>query len=282
MLKVENIVKYYGKNLAVNKLSFGKTTTFRIILGLLDSDSGQVLLNNKKIDYNITDKIGYVTEDRSLLTKMTVKEQLIFYGSLKGMKEKEISEKIDYLLNFFEISDYKNRKIKELSKGNQQKIQFISAVINDPILLILDEPFTGLDPINVALFKKFIKKLQKDGCIIIFSSHQMEHIEEFCEKLTILVKGKTVLNGYIKDIKKEYRKHNIFIKGDIEVSSLKKIKGVIDVVENDDEYIVKIEDYDIVDKVFKEIKNYKIDKFVVEEATLNEIFIDKVGGKNEK
>ena len=298
MLKVENIVKHYGNILAVDNLSFevkegeifallgengaGKTTTFRIILGLLESDSGKVLLNNKKIDYSITDKIGYVTEDRSLLTKMTVKDQLIFYGSLKGMKEKDINDKIDYLLDFFEISDYKNRKIKELSKGNQQKIQFISSVINDPILLILDEPFTGLDPINVALFKKYIRKLQKNGCMIIFSSHQMEHIEEFCEKLTILVKGKTVLNGYIKDIKKEYRKHNIFIKGDINLTKVKNIKGVIDISKKDDEYIVKIEDYDIVDKVFKEIRNNKIDKFVVEEATLNEIFIDKVGGKNEK
>ena len=298
MLKVENIVKHYGSILAVDNLSFevkegeifallgengaGKTTTFRIILGLLESDSGKVLLNNKKIDYSITDKIGYVTEDRSLLTKMTVKEQLIFYGSLKGMNEKDINDKIDYLLDFFEISDYKNRKIKELSKGNQQKIQFISSVINDPILLILDEPFTGLDPINVALFKKYIRILQKNGCMIIFSSHQMEHIEEFCEKLTILVKGKTVLNGYIKDIKKEYRKHNIFIKGDIDITKLEKLKGVINVSKKYDEYIVKIEDYEIVEKVFKEIKNSKIDKFVVEEATLNEIFIDKVGGKNEK
>ena len=293
MLQVKNIVKNYGKICAVNNLSFevkdgeifgllgengaGKTTTFRIILGLLDADSGSVSLNGKRIDYSVTDKIGYVTEDRSLLTKLTVKEQLIYYGVLKGLTEKEILNKMDGLLKEFDILDYKNRKIKELSKGNQQKIQFISSVINDPILLILDEPFTGLDPINVELFKKYIRKLQKKGCSIIFSSHQMEHIEEFCEKMVILVKGKSILEGYIKDIKKEYRKHNIFIKGDINIEDIKKIKGVLEVNKKEDEYVVKIEDYDIVDKVFKKISDKSISKFVVEEATLNEIFIDKVG-----
>ena len=293
MLKVKNIVKYYGKNCAVNDLSFevkdgeifgllgengaGKTTTFRIILGLLDADNGTVELNGEKIDYTKTDKIGYVTEERSLLTKMTVKEQLIYYGVLKGLTEKQVLEKMDSLLSEFDVLDYKNRKIKELSKGNQQKIQFISAIINDPVLLILDEPFTGLDPINVKMFKDYIRKLQKKGCSIIFSSHQMEHIEEFCEKMVLLVKGKSILEGYIKDIKKDYRKHNIFIKGDIDKDDLTSIKGVIEVRKKDDEILVKIEDYDIVPKVFKKVSNKNITKFVVEEATLNEIFIDKVG-----
>ena len=214
MLQVKNIVKHYGKICAVNDLSFevkdgeifgllgengaGKTTTFRIILGLLDADNGTVLLNGEPIDYSKTDKIGYVTEERSLLTKMTVKEQLIYYGVLKGLTEKQVLDKMVGLLKEFDVLDYKNRKIKELSKGNQQKIQFISAIINDPILLILDEPFTGLDPINVKMFKDYIRKLQKKGCSIIFSSHQMEHIEEFCEKMVILVKGKSILEGYIK------------------------------------------------------------------------------------
>ena len=293
MLSVKNIIKYYGKNCAVNNLSFevkngeifgllgengaGKTTTFRIIMGLLDSDSGSVLLDGKKIDYSLTDKIGFLTEERSLLTNMTVKEQIIFYGSLKGMEEEEILKKLDDLLKEFEILEYKNRKIKELSKGNQQKIQFIAAVINDPKLLILDEPFTGLDPINVELFKNYIRKLQKKGCSIIFSSHQMEHIEEFCEKLVILVKGKSILEGYIKDIKKEYRKKNIFIKGDIDIDEIKKVSGVIDVIKNIDDYTVKIESDEVVPKVFKKISKYNITKFLVEEASLNEIFIAKVG-----
>ena len=293
MLKVDNIVKYYGKNCAVNGLSFevkdgeifgllgengaGKTTTFRITMGLLNSDGGTVLLNDKKIDYSVTNKIGYLTEERSLLTKLTVKEQIVFYGILKGMTEEEVLKKLDFLLKEFGIEEYKNRKIKELSKGNQQKIQFIAAVINDPILLILDEPFTGLDPINVDMFKKYIRKLQKNGCSIIFSSHQMEHIEEFCEKLIILVKGKSILDGYVKDIKQAYKKKNIIIAGDIDDKELKKIDGVINVEKRNDEYLVKIENKDVVSKVFKVISNYDVNKFIVEEATLNEIFIVKVG-----
>ena len=293
MLKVDNIVKYYGKNCAVNDLSFevkdgeifgllgengaGKTTTFRIIMGLLNSDEGTVLLNGKRIDYSVTNKIGYLTEERSLLTKLTVKEQIVFYGILKGMTEEEVLKKLDFLLKEFGIEEYKNRKIKELSKGNQQKIQFIAAVINDPILLILDEPFTGLDPINVEMFKKYIRKLQRNGCSIIFSSHQMEHIEEFCEKLIILVKGKSILDGYVKDIKQAYKKKNIIIAGNIDDKVLKKIDGVINVEKRNDEYLVKIENKDVVSKVFKTISKYDVNKFIVEEATLNEIFIAKVG-----
>ena len=165
MLKVENVTKYYGDNLAVDNLSFevadgeifgllgvngaGKTTTFRMILGLLDKNNGTITLDGKKIDYSMTDNIGFLTEERSLLLKLTVKEQAIYYGVLKGMKESEILKKLDYYLDLFGISEYKDRKIKELSKGNQQKIQFICAILNDPKLLILDEPFSGLDPLNV-------------------------------------------------------------------------------------------------------------------------------------
>ena len=293
MLKVKNIVKYYDKVCAVNDLSFevkegeifgllgengaGKTTTFRIIMGLLKPDKGTVTLNDKEIDYSITDKIGFLTEERSLQTKLTVEEQLTFYGALKGMDEDELSKKIDSLLEEFDVMDYKKKKIKELSKGNQQKIQFISSIINDPKLLILDEPFTGLDPINVAKFKEHIRGLQKKGTIIIFSSHQMEHIEEFCEKIVILVKGKSILEGYITDIKRDYRKKNVFIKGDINENDIKKIKGVLEIKHNKDEFEVKIESEEVVKELFKTISKSNITKFVVEEATLNEIFISKVG-----
>ena len=293
MLKVENVSKYYKDLCAVDNLSFevedkeifgllgsngaGKTTTFRMIIGLLDNDGGNITLNGKHIDYNLTEKIGFVTEERSLLTKLTVKEQVIYYGRLKGMKEEDILTKLDYWLEKFRITDYKDRKIKELSKGNQQKIQFIAAVLNDPILLILDEPFTGLDPINVQQLKDAIYELKKNGCSIIFSSHQMEHIEEFCEKLVILVKGKPVISGYLKEIKKDFRKKNVFIRGDIEKEDLENVKGVLKVIKKSGEYQVKIESEDVVDKLFKKIKNNKITKFVVEEPTLNEIFIDKVG-----
>ena len=293
MLKVNNIVKYYDKVCAVNGLSFevkegeifgllgengaGKTTTFRIIMGLLTPDEGTVTLGGKKIDYDVTDKIGFLTEERSLQTKLTVNEQLKFYGSLKSINEDELEKRIDNLLKEFDIFEYKNKKIKELSKGNQQKIQFISSIINNPKLLILDEPFTGLDPINVAKFKEHIRKLQKSGTIIIFSSHQMEHIEEFCEKLIILVKGKSILEGYIDDIKRDYRKKNVFIKGDIDIEEIKKIEGVISIVKNKEEYEIKIESEETVPKLFKAISKNNISKFLVEEATLNEIFISKVG-----
>ena len=219
-----------------------------------------------------------MVQERRLLTKMTVKEQLNFYGVLKGMSNEKLEEKITYWLKRFKISEYENRKIKELSKGNQQKVQFISAVLNDPLLLILDEPFTGLDPINVKIFKDVILEMKKAGCSIIFSSHQMEHIEQFCEKLVILVKGKVVLEGNLKDIKKKYQKWNIFIQGEFDKEKVKKIKGVTDIKENANQYIVKIENDDCLDEVFNIVsKGRNITKFVVEEASLNEIFIDKVG-----
>ena len=288
MLKVENVTKYYGTNLAVDHLSFtvddgeifgllgsngeGKTTTFRMIMGLLDATSGKITLDGKKIDYSVTDKIGFVTEERSLLTKMTVR-----ISTRPDCINKEILKRLDDWLERFQIKEYKNRKIKELSKGNQQKIQFIAAVINEPKLLILDEPFTGLDPINVKLLKEAIYSLQKKGCSIIFSSHQMEHIEQFCEKLVILVKGKTVLEGYLKDIKESYQKKNIFIRGDVTAKELESINGVLSVEKKLNEFEVKIENNKIVEQVFKKIAHHNITKFVVEEASLNEIFIAKVG-----
>lgn len=299
MLKVENITKYYGDFKAVDDLSFtvnngeifgllgvngaGKTTTFRMIMGLLDITSGQITLDDKKIDYNLSNEIGFLTEERSLLTKLTVKEQAIYFGTLKGMSEDKILERLDYLLDKFQISEYKDKKIKELSKGNQQKIQFITAILHEPKLLILDEPFSGLDPLNIELFKEQIIALSKKGSKIIFSSHRMDHVELFCKKLVILVNGKTVLSGNIKDIKEQYMKKNIIIKGDIDIDKLKSIKGVESVLEKADEYEVKISSIDYVKDVFKYVsKCDNIMKFVVEEPSLNEIFISKVGEKYEK
>ncbi len=299
MLKLENVTKYYGDFKAVDNLSFevnegeifgllgingaGKTTTFRMIMGLLDKTSGSITLNGKNIDYSVTDNIGFLTEERSLLTKLTVREQAIYFGSLKGMKNDKILERLDYLLNKFGINEYKDKKIKELSKGNQQKIQFITAILNEPKLLILDEPFSGLDPFNIELFKEEILNLSKKGSMIIFSSHRMDHVELFCKKLVILVNGKTVLEGNIKDIKESYQKKNIVLKGDIDLEKLKSIKGVEKLVEKSDEYEITISSKDVVGDVFKFISKCKnITKFVVEEPSLNEIFISKVGESYEK
>ena len=299
MLKVEHVTKYYGDFKAVDDLSFtvkpgeifgllgvngaGKTTTFRMIMGLLEPTDGSITLDEKKIDYSVTDTIGFLTEERSLLTKMTVKEQAFFYGTLKGMENDNIEKRLNELLEKFGIIEYKNKKIKELSKGNQQKVQFIIAILNEPKLLILDEPFSGLDPFNVELFKKEITEMSEKGSMIIFSSHRMEHVELFCKKLAIILKGKSVLSGYLKDIKEDYQKKNIFVKGDITKDELIKIDGVIDVIEKADELEVKIANRDIVPQVFSKIKNKKnITKFVVEEPSLNEIFVSKVGESYEK
>ena len=298
MLKVENVTKYFGDFKAVDNLSFtvnkgeifgllgvngaGKTTTFRMIMGLLDVTDGNITLDGKKIDYDVTDKIGFLTEERSLLTKLSVKEQALFYGTLKGMNKNKILQKLDDLLEEFGISQYKNKKIKELSKGNQQKVQFIMAIINDPSLLILDEPFSGLDPFNIELFKNKITELSNSGSMIIFSSHRMEHVELFCKKLLILQNGKTVLQGELDKIKEKYGKKNILIKGDIDTKKIEKIEGVIKVTELANEYEIKINDKTVVDDVFKAVKNNKITKFLVEEPSLNEIFVSKVGENYEK
>ena len=299
MLKVENVTKYYGDLKAVDNLSFevedgcifgllglngaGKTTTFRMIMGLIDDYTGSITLDGKKIDYSMTDKMGFLTEERSLLTKMTVVEQVKFYAILKNMKEEDIVKRLDYYLDKFGISEYKYKKIKELSKGNQQKIQFITSIIHEPKILILDEPFSGLDPINVELFKKEILELKEKGTSIIFSSHRMEHVELFCEKLVVLVKGKTVLNGYLKDIKKEYKKKDVYIIGDVVKEDLEKIEGVVKVRKENDNYIVTISDEKHVSRLFNYVKKCdNIIRFSVEEPSLNEIFIEKVGNAYDK
>jgi len=298
MLTVKNVTKRYGDLIAVNNLSFsvedgeifgllglngaGKTTTFRMILGLIDDNDGEILIDGKHIDYEISDKIGFLTEERSLLTKLTVLDQVIYYGVLKSMKESEIEKKLDYWLERFGISEYKNKKIKELSKGNQQKVQFITAIIHEPKLLILDEPFSGLDPINVELFKKVILEMKNKGTSIIFSSHRMEHVELFCEKLVVLVKGKSVLSGKLKDIKKNYKKKNLIVKGDIDTSKLEKEEGVEKITKTNDEYIISIKDDSYVSSLFKKISKYdNILKFSVEDPSLNEIFISIVGDSYE-
>ena len=294
MLEVKNVSKNYGNLKAVDNLSFnvekgeilgllglngaGKTTTFRMILGLIDDYTGSILLDNKKIDYSVTDRIGFLTEERSLLTKLTVLEQIKFYGVLKGMEEEVIEKKLDYYLDLFKIKDYKNKKIKELSKGNQQKIQFISAIIHEPKLLILDEPFSGLDPINVEMFKNVIMNLKKKGTSIIFSTHRMEHVELFCDKIVILVKGKNVLSGYLKDIKENYKKKNIIINADIDIKKIENIDGVYEVLKEKDDYVVKIKDESVVKEVFKKVSKCKnVYKFLVEDARLDEIFVSTVG-----
>ena len=299
MLEVKNARMLYGDLVAVDHLSFtiepgaifgllgtngaGKTTTFRMIMGLLEPTEGEILYNGEKVGYHNVNEIGYMIEERSLLTKITVKELMLYFGQLKDMEPKVILERLDYWLNRFDITEYKNKKIKELSKGNQQKIQFISAIINNPKLLVLDEPFSGLDPINMELFVEVIRDFQKQGSMVVFSSHQLDHVESFCEELVVLEKGKAIIEGRIDQVKKDYKKQNIRIIGDVDVKALRKIPGVFKVIENVNEIIAKIENEDVANIVFDYIRTCKhITKYDVEQATLSEIFIAKVGHSHEE
>ncbi|MBM7454054.1 ABC-2 type transport system ATP-binding protein [Acholeplasma morum] len=294
MLEVKHVKKNYGTLTAVQDLSFtikpgeifgllgtngaGKTTTFKMILGLLEPTNGEILLNGKKISYEDADHIGYMIEERSLLVKLKVKDLVLHYGALKGLDKETILERLDYWLKRFNIESYKDKKIKELSKGNQQKIQFITSIINNPKLLVLDEPFSGLDPINTFKFVEVIRDFQAKGTMIIFSTHQIDHVESFCEQLIVLEKGNPVLSGKISDIKKDFKKHNIKIIADCEPETIKGIKGVIDVITQPNEIIVKIEDESCAKDVFDYIKTCdNVRKFDIEQASLSEIFIEKVG-----
>ncbi len=294
MLRLENVTKKYGELVAVDNLSFevqpgeifgllglngaGKTTTFRMILNLFNPNEGAVYYNGEVMSYNQSDSVGFLSEERSLLTKMTVKDQVIYYGRLKGKTEEEIVKSLQYWLKRFNVPEYENKKIKELSKGNQQKIQFISAIVHNPKLLILDEPFSGLDPINVELFKEVIMEFKEKGAAIIFSSHRMEHVELFCEKLVILVKGRNILSGYIKDIKESYERQNIVIRGSIDAEALKSVEGVVEVVRHNGESEVKIKNKSYAKNVFEAVRGTDdISLFDVRMPSLNEIFIAKVG-----
>ncbi len=295
MLEVINARKDYGTLTAVKDLSFkimpgevfgllgtngaGKSTTFKMIMGLLEPTEGEILLNGNKITYKDVDQIGYMIEERSLLTKMIVKELIIHYGRLKSLKEDVIIERMRYWLKRFNIENYENRKINTLSKGNQQKIQFITTIINNPKLIILDEPFAGLDPLNTLKFVEVIRDFQSKGSMIIFSTHQIDHVESFCENLIVLQEGKPVIQGKITDIKAEYKKHNILVIAEqLNVDKVKSLDGVIDVIEDLNQWIVKIEDESYAKEVFKYVKTLNnVTKFDVEQAKLSEIFIDKVG-----
>ena len=295
MLKLEHVTKYYDDFRAVNDLSFeihegeifgllgvngaGKTTTFRMIMGLLDITEGKITLNDKKIDYSVTDEIGFLTEERSLLPSKTVLEQAIYYGVLKGLTEKEVEKRLDKYLEEFNITEYKNKKIKELSKGNQQKIQFMTAIIHDPELVVLDEPFSGLDPVNTEILKNIIINLIKNGKYIIMSAHQMATIEEFCSDILILNKGKTVLQGNLKEIKEKYpaNRVEIDVKQDIE-SYIKELNLEIE-IETNNNYVIKISDEEKAHKLLNKlvVNGINIDKFEIKKPTLNDIFIEKVG-----
>lgn len=225
MLEVSNLSKSFGNVEALKDLNFkaedgkifgiigrngaGKSTTFRLILKIIEPTNGEILYNGEKINEKILDKIGYLPEEGSLISTYTVLELCEYYGALKLVSPEQIREKLVMWLEEFNIKEFMNRKIKDLSKGNRQKIQFIISVLHNPELLILDEPFSGLDPISVEELKKAILKLKSEGKTIIFSSHRMDHIEALCENILIIDKGKTLLEGNLKKIESNYEINGI-------------------------------------------------------------------------
>ncbi|WP_414052076.1 ABC transporter ATP-binding protein [Macrococcus animalis] len=298
MLILENVSKQFNNFKAVDDVNIsvpagemlgflggngaGKTTTFRMILGLLSKSNGKITYNGKPIDYSVTDSIGYLPEERGLNPKLKVSEQIQYLAQLKGMKKKDIDKALDYWLNRFEVPENKNKKIEDLSKGNQQKIQLIGAIIHNPSLLILDEPFSGLDPVNVELLKSAVQEINEKGATIVFSSHRMEHVEEMCDYVCILNKGKTVVSGDIRQVKHDFGKKEIIIEGDHDFSALAEISGVTKFKQNKNDVRIQISNGDIAPTIFEAVKQIGyVSRFQVNEPSLNEIFIEKVGGKHE-
>ncbi|PLR86664.1 ABC transporter ATP-binding protein [Bacillus sp. V33-4] len=293
-LQLDHVTKKFGNFTAVNDLSIlipekemfgflgangaGKTTTFRMILGLLDTSDGKITWDGKPINYTTSHLIGYLPEERGLYPKLTVKDQIVYLARLRGMKKQDVIQELDFWLDRFKVPDYKNKKIEELSKGNQQKIQFIAAVIHKPKLLILDEPFSGLDPLNVELLKEAVLELKENGTTIVFSSHRMEHVEEMCEHLCIMHHGKPVVMGALKEIKRSFGKKNLIIHADFNLDFLRDFSGVTKVKQTTEGVQLQIEGEKVAEQLFFEIaKKGFVRKFVLEEPSLNDIFIEKVG-----
>jgi ABC-2 type transport system ATP-binding protein len=298
VLKLEHVTKRFGEFTAVKDLSItipekemfgflgangaGKTTTFRMILGLLDSSGGNITWDSKPINYSTSHLVGYLPEERGLYPKLKVKDQIVYLARLRGMPKNEAISELKSWLERFKVPEYENKKVEELSKGNQQKIQFIAAVIHKPKLLILDEPFSGLDPVNVEMLKEAVLSLKENGTTIVFSSHQMHHVEEMCEHLCILHKGSPVVHGSLKEIKRAFGKKNLVIHADFPLAFLKNYPGVSKTKITMEGIQLQIDGEPAAEKILKEIVNKGfIRKFALEEPSLNDIFIEKVGDSYE-
>ena len=239
MLELNNLIKQYDSIKAVDNIELkikkgdifgflgpngaGKTTTIRMIMGIIEPDSGTILFNQKNITEYGRKELGYLPEDRGLYQKQKLEETINYFASLRGLSKKRAIEQTHYWLERFDLYDQRNRKIEELSKGNQQKIQFILSLIHDPSLLILDEPFTGLDPLNQVLLKEIIQEKSKEGKTILFSTHQMEQVERICNNICLINKGKIILNGTLEDIRKANSKNyvNVQYNGELDLEKIK-------------------------------------------------------------
>lgn len=293
-LKVDHIVKKYGEYTAVNDLSFefskpgvfallgtngaGKTTAIRVILGMLSAEGGSVTWNDKSFVASDM-SIGYLAEERGLYPKIKIMEQLLYFAELKGMKKSDAQKSLDYWFDRLKVNEHRNKRAEQLSKGNQQKIQLIAALVSDPRLLILDEPLSGLDPVNADLFKSVIREEMAKNKYIIMSSHQMPIIEEFCSDIVILNKGKTVLQGNLNEIKKNYGRVKLSVKCDEDFIPLSQECGLVpfEITPNGTNFNVEseVQAQLLLEKIMQ--KKIPLVKFELREPTLHELFVEKVG-----
>ncbi len=310
-LEVKNLVKKYGEKTVVNDLSFsikepgvyallgtngaGKTTTLRMILGMLANDSGEVLWNGKKLDPTSVN-VGYLAEERGLYPKFSLMDQLLYFASLKNVPKKTAKERIKYWAERLEVEEYlypqpvvKGKKPKEhsadqLSKGNQQKIQLMAALISDPELIILDEPLSGLDPVNTDLFKGIIRELIAAKKYLIMSSHQMPTIEEFCKDITILKKGNIVLQGDLNEIKKSYGRVNLNVKCEEEIDDIIEAMNLKVKNKTPDGYQLKVSGEAQGSEFLKKLlaADKTVIKYELREPSLHEIFVEKAGDSDEE
>ena len=256
----------------------GKTTTIRMLLGIIKKDSGEITWNSKKVDRKSVN-FGYLPEERGVYPKVKIYDQLMYFAELKGMKRSEADKTINEWAKRLKVEEYMQQLAEKLSKGNQQKIQFMTAVIHNPELVVLDEPFSGLDPVNTELLKNIIINLVKNGKYVIMSAHQMATIEEFCSDILILNKGKTVLQGNLREIKESYPANRVKIETNKNIDEyVKQLELEIENETNND-YTIKISDENKAHELLKKLIENEIivNKFEIMKPTLNDIFIEKVG-----
>ena len=293
-LKLENVSKTFVGKLAVDNISFevskpgiygllgtngaGKTTTIRMLLGIIKKDSGEITWNGKKVERKHVN-FGYLPEERGVYPKTKIYDQLMYFAKLKGMNKKDADSAINKWAKILKVEEYLEMPAEKLSKGNQQKIQFMTAIIHDPELIVLDEPFSGLDPVNTEILKNIIIDLVSEGKYIIMSAHQMSVIEEFCSDILILNKGKTVLKGNLKEIREGYKANRIEINTNQNIDSYIKEMNLEIEIEKNNDYIIKIDEEEQAYKLLSTLVENKITvtKFEVKKPTLNDIFIEKVG-----
>jgi len=294
MIELSGVTKTFNKTVAVDKLDLeipagsifgllgpngaGKTTTIRMIMNIIRPDSGEIRIGDKFISDEIYRRIGYLPEERGLYQKTKLKETIVYLATLKGLSHTTAVRQTDYYLKKFNLTDYAERKIEELSKGNQQKVQFIIAVVHQPEIIILDEPFVGLDPINQLLSKQIITEFQADGRTVLFSAHQMEQIEKLCSRICLINAGKRILYGDLKAIKDNYgsKKFKIQFEGDkSRLADLIQEEWIIEdsVISGNLSHTTEIND--ILKKVIARVTVTHVD---IEEPSLEQIFIDLVKG----